>query len=119
MELAIDGACGAYLREEKSPLDELNCLLHFMVSHCRLHEDHPKHPKTPARAFSLSRIPNFFKVYADLPEKMEKNFIDTVVNVVPLLAELLKVIGKTDDSPARSRILQELPWVHSIGCQLF
>lgn len=53
----------------------------------------------------MGQISNLFTVYKDLPEKYNGNFIDMVVNVIPLLAELFKIISKTDPSPERYKIL--------------
>ena len=37
LEIMIDGLCGVYLKEEKGPFDELTCLLHFIISSCKMH----------------------------------------------------------------------------------
>ena len=37
LELIMDGVCGVFLKEEEGPLDELTCLLHFIVSNCKMH----------------------------------------------------------------------------------
>jgi len=40
-----------------------------------------------------------------LPNTSKGHFIDTVVNIIPLLAELLKTILKTDQSEYKHQIL--------------
>lgn len=57
------------------------------------------------RALDLRNIPNFFLTYSELPSTTKGEFIDIVVNIVPMMTELCKIIVKTDHSPAKIELL--------------
>lgn len=60
-------------------------------------------------------MPNFFSTYSELPSTTKGEFIDIVVNIVPMMAELCKIIVKTDHSPAKIELLERIEWLGKIG----
>lgn len=46
----------------------------------------------------LDNLQYFAQIYGNLPSRLKQTFYDSVPRVIPMIAELLKLILATDDS---------------------
>ncbi len=95
----LNGLCKIFLEEKEGPLDQLTCLLHFVITNSRLFVCENIKDSMNTCLFKpldiSQKANNFLKLYSEIQQKNKDYFIDIVVNIIPMMTELSKIIIKS------------------------
>ena len=87
LELLIDGSCALLVKNGNDSMEELTCVLHHVLTKNQLyHSEKGKASLVLCRPPAIENMPNFIKIYGDLPKRLGPSFFDCVVRVIPMFS---------------------------------
>jgi hypothetical protein len=118
LELFLDGTCGILLKHPEDSMEELTCVIHHVLTKSQLYHNDRDKQIILCRPLAIENIPNFLKIYGDLPKQLEKSFCDCVVRIIPMFSELLKLILRTNPHEDKWLILKYARWTQKVASKL-